>query len=120
VVRDNCYILMSIVLGIIYGFRSKFCMDDGHEMSEDSEIAFCRTPYTAASLNTGQGWWVHPSRTPPSLKLGRPNLRVILGKEDSDRVRVQCELCQPARPARKTLVPWGTGIAEVDVAVTEQ
>lgn len=27
-VRDNCYILMSIVLGTIYGFRSKFCMDD--------------------------------------------------------------------------------------------
>jgi hypothetical protein len=39
-VRDNCYILMSIVLGAIYRFRSKFCMDDGHEMSEDSEIAF--------------------------------------------------------------------------------
>lgn len=39
-VRDNCYILMSIVLGTIHGFRSKFCMDGGHEMSEGSEIAF--------------------------------------------------------------------------------
>lgn len=33
VVRDNCYIPMSTVLGTIYGFCSKFCMDDGHKMS---------------------------------------------------------------------------------------
>ena len=68
-VRDNCYILMSIVLGTIYEFRSKFCMDDGHEMSEDSEIAFSPDSIYSGQLKHGQGWWVHPSRTPSQSQI---------------------------------------------------
>ena len=39
-IRDNCYILISIILGTLYGVCSRFCKDEGRQMSEDSEIAF--------------------------------------------------------------------------------
>jgi hypothetical protein len=39
-IRDNCYVLLAIVLGTIYGLCSQACMDDGKALSEDSEIAF--------------------------------------------------------------------------------
>jgi hypothetical protein len=40
VIRDNCYILLAIILGAIYGLCSQACIDDGKALSEDSEMAF--------------------------------------------------------------------------------
>jgi hypothetical protein len=39
-VRDNCYVLVAIILGTIYGFCSKACFEDGRTVDENSEIAF--------------------------------------------------------------------------------
>jgi hypothetical protein len=38
--RDNCYVLVAILLGTIYGFCSKVCFEDGRTFDENSEIAF--------------------------------------------------------------------------------
>jgi len=39
-IKDNCYVLLAIILGTIYGLCSQACIDDGKALSEDSEIAF--------------------------------------------------------------------------------
>jgi hypothetical protein len=40
IVTDNCHVLIAIILGTIYGFCSKVCLEDGRTVDEDSEIAF--------------------------------------------------------------------------------
>ncbi|MCJ1238797.1 hypothetical protein MMC14_006788 [Varicellaria rhodocarpa] len=38
--RENCYILISIILGTIYGVVSRACRDDNNDLNLDSEVAF--------------------------------------------------------------------------------
>ena len=38
--RANCYTLLAIICGAIYGLCSKACFDNGKVLSEDSEVAF--------------------------------------------------------------------------------
>ncbi|CAF9909591.1 MAG: hypothetical protein HETSPECPRED_009469 [Heterodermia speciosa] len=38
--RNNCYILLSIICGALYGFCSNACYDNGDVLGDDSEVAF--------------------------------------------------------------------------------
>lgn len=39
-VRDNCFVLLAIILGTIYGLCSQVCIDNGQVLNQDSEISF--------------------------------------------------------------------------------
>lgn len=83
--RDNCYILIAIVLGSLYGIASIFCRDDNTEFSLYSEVAFHPDLIYQSRFKTWATFVSLPLSTPPSYKdWNIILLEVILGHKASD------------------------------------
>ncbi|KAL2046165.1 hypothetical protein N7G274_001612 [Stereocaulon virgatum] len=84
-VRDNCYVLIAIVLGTIYGIISKFCRENDKEICLDSEIAFQPDIVYTSRFKTWATSISRPLVSPPSYKdWNLMLLEVVLGKRSSE------------------------------------
>ena len=84
-VRDNCYVLIAIVLGTIYGIVSKFCRENDKEICLDSEIAFQPDIVYKSRFKTWATFISIPLVSPPSYKdWNLMLLEVVLGKRSSE------------------------------------
>lgn len=66
--RDNCYILIAIVLGAIYGMVSKFCRENAREFDLDAEVAFTPDIVYQRRLKDWATLISLPLNAPPSYK----------------------------------------------------
>ena len=83
--RDNCYILIAIVLGSLYGIASIFCRDGNEVFSLDSEVAFHPEFIYQSRFKTWATLLSLPLCAPPSYKdWNNILLEVILGHKASD------------------------------------
>ena len=83
--RDNCYILIAIVLGTLYGIVSKFCRENGQELGLDSEIVFAPEMLYKHRIKTWASFLSLPLNSPPSFKdWNLMLLEVVLGHRAKD------------------------------------
>jgi hypothetical protein len=85
VLRDNCYILIAIVLGTIYGIVSKFCVDNNREFNLDAEVAFTPDIVYRKRLKDWATFISLPLTAPPSYKdWNLCVLELVLGHRATD------------------------------------
>jgi hypothetical protein len=83
--RDNCYILIAIILGAIYGIASKFCRENDREFDLDAEVAFTPDIVYRKRLKDWATLISLPLNAPPSYKdWNLCVLEVILGHRATD------------------------------------
>lgn len=83
--RDNCYILLAIVLGSLYGVISNTCRDRNQTYSLDSEVAFQPDIIYRKRFKTWTTIICLPLASPPSYRdWNLMVLEMVLGRKATD------------------------------------